>query len=168
MGNTLLSGSLRDLDSENSATDVCAQTGGSLKRMEDSRGVIRGACNVCTCQQYCPSSETSWKCAVCDHFPTKHQNLGVRKMCRFRGCYQPLDFDLNTGEEKLYCVEHKDCTDENDAETSVEDTMEIMQIQDIECDGTILPTSAFTPVYPSHDGQHYGYAMILAYYFVPM
>lgn len=165
MGNTLFSGSPGDSDGDNSATDICVQTGSSLKRMEDSRGVIRGSCKVCTCTQYCPGSETSWKCAICDHFPTKHQNLGVRKMCRFRGCYQPLDFDPNTGEEKSHCTEHEGCTEENDAETSVENT-----IQDIECDGTIHPTSTITAVRPPRpDGQHYAYNNFACYsiFFVP-
>ena len=59
MGNTFISGSPGESDSDNSATDICVQTGSSLKRMEDSRGVIRGSCKVCTCTQYCPGSETT-------------------------------------------------------------------------------------------------------------
>lgn len=134
-----------DRDSANSATDLCSQTGSSPEKMEDSRGVTRGACKVCSCPQYCPpGDETSSKCTVCDHFPTKHQNLRVRKMCRFPGCYQPLDFDLNTGEERLCCSEHDGyIIDENVAETSIENTAEILQVQDI--DSIMLHTSPINP-----------------------
>lgn len=101
--------------------------------------MTRGACNDCTCPQYCPpdGDARNWKCTACGHFPTKHQKLGARKMCRFRGCYQPINFDLNTGEEKVWCAEHEgsghDTLQGNGAD------VQAMEVQDIEYDSFTVP-----------------------------
>ena len=107
--------------------------------MEDSRGVLRGSCNDCACQQYYPPGETaagrSWKCSSCGHFPTKHQKLGARKMCPFPGCYQPMDFDLNTGEEKMCCAEHEGY--QGNGAPGMADGLQVgMQVQDMEDEDT--------------------------------
>ena len=103
--------------------------------MEDSRGVIRGACNACGCAQYYPSSGgaddggRSWKCTACGHPPAKHHKLGAKKTCRYPGCYAALDFDLNTGEENPWCPEHEGY----DGPTEVfPSTGDVMQVEDIE------------------------------------
>ena len=79
--------------------------------MEDSRGVIRGPCSLCGCAQYTPAGDETvegsrWKCSACGHPPAKHRKLGAKKTCRYPGCYQPLDFDPNTGKEEPCCREH--------------------------------------------------------------
>ena len=89
--------------------------------MEDSRGVIRGACNACGCTQYYPD-DRSWKCQACGHPPAKHQMHGARKTCRYPGCYAGPEFDLNTGEEKPWCPEHRGYNGPDAA----------MQVQDVE------------------------------------
>ena len=136
--------------------------------MEDSRGVTRGACSECTCVQYHPPDDAgrSLKCSACDHFPTKHQKLSARKVCRFRGCYQPIDFNLNTGEEKLYCIEHEGCQSQEYSPTNgdvegVEGVGGTMQVQDIEYDGTVFTQYSGDetqvipmPQHPPHDGQY--------------
>jgi hypothetical protein len=89
--------------------------------MEDSRGVIRGACNACGCTQYYPD-DRSWKCQACGHPPAKHQMHGARKTCRYPGCYAGPEFDLNTGAEKPWCPEHRGYNGPDAA----------MQVQDVE------------------------------------
>ena len=98
-----------DLARQTNGISTCRALPTSLlgSRMEDSRGKIRGACNVCGCTQYSPSGDGIWKCRSCGHPPAKHQMLGARRTCRYPGCYASLDFDMNTGEEKPWCRDHR-------------------------------------------------------------
>ena len=104
--------------------------------MEDSRGVIRGACNVCGCAQYYPLSGgadgegRTWKCSACGHPPAKHRKLGAKKTCRYPGCYAALDFDPNTGTEKPWCQQHEGYEGPTDVFSSA--TRDVMQVQDVE------------------------------------
>ena len=103
--------------------------------MEDSRGVIRGACNACGCAQYYPVSGgadgegRSWKCNACGHAPAKHRKLGAKKTCRYPGCYSGLDFDPNTGTEKPWCPHHEGYEGPTEVIPSGGD---VMCVQDVE------------------------------------
>ena len=87
--------------------------------MKDARGVERGACTRCTCQQYSPpgAGTGSFKCVTCSHAPGLHQNIssasapsyghsGDHTTCCVVGCNQEADFDPNTGTEMNYCYGH--------------------------------------------------------------
>ena len=112
--------------------------------MEDSRGVVRGRCSLCGCAQYSPSDGGiagggNWKCVSCGHAPAKHVRLGAKKTCRYPGCYQPLGFDLNTGEERPCCPQHEGY-----------EPPDHLVVQDVESsdDSYDLPTALPTPYQP--------------------
>ena len=45
--------------------------------MEDIKGILRGRCSLCPCEQYKRSSaKEKVRCGECDHVPTKHEKLG--------------------------------------------------------------------------------------------
>jgi len=69
----------------------------------DSRGVRRGRCTVCTCEEY--RLTKSLKCETCSHPPAKHRNLelpissgpGSDILCQARGCKKEAYFQPNVG-----------------------------------------------------------------------
>ena len=137
--------------------------------------MTRGACNLCGCIQYHPPSSTdtgsSWKCTGCGHFPTKHQKLGARKTCLIPGCYQPLQFDLNTGRERDCCSQHEAYQDNISTSSAVPVSYtenQIMQLQDIEYDcyyGDTLPMpiTQQPPLYDPYSDGGYIYTLNLMY-----
>ena len=65
--------------------------------------------------------------------------LGAKKTCRYPGCYQPLGFDLNTGEERPCCPQHEGY-----------EPPDHLVVQDVESsdDSYDLPTALPTPYQP--------------------
>ena len=102
--------------------------------MKDIQGIDRGRCNKCRdCAEYTTGDGRAVRC-LCGHTPSDHETQSAAssitqqrpsssafpdrgftstervaasyELCPFPGCNQPVEFDLNTGEQGDLCSVH--------------------------------------------------------------
>ena len=125
--------------------------------MKDSRGVYRGQCMKCQCPEYQPPQPgLGFRCIVCKCPPGAHVNADTTSpatpatssqkavcvpiggavvassksgQCAIPGCGMPVDFDMNTGVQYAFCLQHSHAGPAN-----LPVQFATMQVQDIEMD----------------------------------